>query len=56
MLQNIKPQKAIISILAVAASTQIPLNALGFLINEDSVTKNHANINYTIHQNIFQYP
>jgi hypothetical protein len=33
--------------LAVAASTQIHLNAFGVLINEDSVTKNHANIKTT---------
>ena len=47
ILQNIKPQKAIISIFASDALTHIHCNAHGFFTNEDNVTKNHANIKTT---------
>ena len=43
-LQNINPVNACSNILAVAAYTQIHAKAFGFLINEDNVRKNHANI------------
>ena len=44
-LQNNNPTNACNSTLAVEASTQIHNKAFGFFINEDNVTKNHANIN-----------
>ena len=43
-LQNINPVNACNNILAVEASTQIHNKAFGFLINDDSVTRNHASM------------
>ena len=45
ILQNINPVKADRSVFAVAPSTQIHPKAFVFLINDDNVRKNQANIN-----------